>query len=164
VAGDFGAVHCGNEVREIIMRKLSIARLAFFSFVGVAGLLAAQLPADDSLAPYIPKNVKPYYLDILMLKDKPDTAIPEGERTQWMQRHLAYIRSQVEAGKFVLVGPLTEQNRIRGIAIIKADTLEEAQRIAGGDPLVQSGHLIVEVHPIMLEDLSSVKFDYPALK
>ncbi len=81
-----------------------------------------------------------------------------------MQKHLAYIRSQVEAGKFVLAGPLAEQNRIRGIAIIKADSLEEAQRVANGDPLVQSGHLIVEVHPIMLEDFSSVKFDYPGAK
>jgi uncharacterized protein YciI len=70
----------------------------------------------------------------------------------------------VEAGKFALVGPLAEQDRIRGIAIIKADSLEEAQRIANGDPLVLSGHLIVEVHPILLEDLSSVKFDYPAAK
>ncbi|MGB2664538.1 MAG: YciI family protein [Candidatus Acidiferrum sp.] len=143
------------------MRKLSIVRLALLSFLGVAGLCSAQLPADDSLAAYIPKNIKPYYLDILMLKDKADTTMRE---TEWMQKHLAYIRSQVEAGKFVLVGPLAEQNRIRGIAIIKADSLEEAQRIANGDPLVQSGYLIVEVHPIMLEDLSSVKFDYPAAK
>ncbi|MGB7728163.1 MAG: YciI family protein [Candidatus Acidiferrum sp.] len=143
------------------MKTLSIVRLALLSFMGVAGLCSAQRPADDSLAAYIPKNIKPYYLDILMLKDKEDTAMPEAER---MQKHLAYIRSQVEAGKFVLVGPLAEQNRIRGIAIIKADSLEEAHRIASGDPLVQSGHLIVEVHPIMLEDLSSVKFDYPAAK
>ena len=67
----------------------------------------------------------------------------------------------MEAGKFVLVGPLTEDDRIRGIAIIQAASLEEAQRIAGGDPVVQSGHLNVEVHPVMLEDLSGVRFDYP---
>jgi uncharacterized protein YciI len=143
------------------MRKLSIVRLALLSFLGVVALCSAQLPGDDSLAAYIPKNIKPYYLDILMLKDKANTAMRE---TEWMQKHLAYVRSQVEAGKFVLVGPLAEQNRIRGIAIIKADSLEEARRIANGDPLVQSGHLIVEVHPIMLEDLSSVKFDYPSAK
>jgi YCII-related domain len=42
---------------------------------------------------------------------------------------------------------------MRGIAIIKANTPDEAQRIASGDPLVQSGHLVVEVHPIPLQDL-----------
>jgi uncharacterized protein YciI len=124
--------------------------------------LRAQAPAENPLAPYIPKNIKPYYLDLLLLKDKPDTALPENERPLWMQKHLAYIRSQVEAGKFVLVGPVTEESRIRGIAVIKADSMEGALQIASGDPLVRSGHLVVEVHPIMLEDLSSIRFEYPA--
>jgi len=141
-----------------------IRKLLLLGVLGFAAVLVAQTPADNPLAPYIPKNVKPYYLDLLLLKDKPDTALPEAERMQWMQKHLAYIKSQVDAGKFVLVGPITEENRLRGIAVIKAETLEEAQHIASGDPLVQSGHLVVEVHPIMLEDLSSIRFDYPASK
>ena len=132
--------------------------------LGFTALLLAQTPPGDPLAPYIPKNMKPYYLDLLLLKDKPDTALPAAKRAQWVQKHLAYIRSQAEAGKFVLVGPITEENRLRGIAIIKADSLDEARRIASGDPLVQSGHLVVEVHPIKLEDLSSIRFDYPAEK
>lgn len=138
--------------------------LLFASGLVFTAIVMAQTPADNPLAPYVPTNMKPYYLDLLMLKDKPDTALPEAERAQWMQKHLAYIRSQVEAGKFVLVGPIREENRLRGIAVIKADSPEEAQRIASGDPLVQSGHLIVEVHPILLQDLSSIRFDYPPLK
>ncbi len=59
------------------MRKLSIVRLALLSFLGVAGLCSAQLPADDSLAACIPKNIKPDYLDIVVLKDKADTAMRE---------------------------------------------------------------------------------------
>ena len=78
-----------------------------------------------------------------------------------MQKHLAFIRSQVESGKFVLVGPMTEENRLRGVVVIKTDSVEEAQGIASGDPLVQSGHLPVEVHPIKLGDLSSIRFEYP---
>lgn len=112
----------------------------------------------------MPKNMKPYYLDILVTKDSPEASIPDAERMAWMQKHLAYIRSQAEAGKFVLVGPVTEEGRIRGIAVIKADSLEEARRMASSDPLVQAGHLSVEVHPIQLEDLSSIRFDYPPLK
>jgi uncharacterized protein YciI len=139
-----------------------LRKLCLLCALGFAAILMAQTSADNPLAPYIPKNIKPYYLDLLLLKDKPDTALPAAERTQWMQKHLAYIKSQVDAGKFVLVGPITEENRLRGIAVIKADSLEEAQRIASGDPLVQSGHLVVEVHPIMLEDLSGIRFDYPA--
>jgi uncharacterized protein YciI len=132
--------------------------------LGVAGILVAQTPVENPLAPYIPKNMKPYYLDLLMKSEKPEGEVTPAENAERMQKHLAYIRSQVEAGKFVLVGPLTEENRIRGIAVIQAASLEEAQRIAGGDPAVQSGHMAVEVHPILLEDLGGVRFDYPALK
>jgi len=125
--------------------------------------LLAQAPAENPLAPYIPKNTKPYYLDLLMLKDPATSDIPKENKTEWMQKHLSYIRSQVEAGKFVLVGPLTEESRLRGIAVIQTGSLEEAQRVANGDPLVQAGYLETEVHPIMLEDLSGVKFDYPSV-
>jgi uncharacterized protein YciI len=152
----------GEGEKEMKMRspfcKVTLVIVAALSTLLLA---RAQAPAENPLGPYIPKNIKPYYLDMLSLEAKPETALPENERTQWMQKHLAYIRSQVEAGKFVLVGPITEENRLRGIAVIKADSLEEAQRIAAGDPLVQSGHLVVEVHPIMLEDLSSIRFEYP---
>ncbi|HTA60433.1 MAG TPA: YciI family protein [Candidatus Baltobacteraceae bacterium] len=132
--------------------------------LGVAGVVGAQGPAENPLAPYIPKNMKAYYLDLLVKSDKPENEVTPAENAERMQKHLAYIRSQVEAGKFVLVGPLTEDNRIRGIAVIQAASLEEAQRIAGGDPAVQSGHMKVEVHPILLEDLGGVRFDYPAMK
>ncbi|HEV2103455.1 MAG TPA: YciI family protein [Candidatus Acidoferrum sp.] len=132
--------------------------------VGVAGVLGAQAPVENPLAPYVPKNMKPYYLDLLVKSDKPESAVTPAGNAERTQKHLAYIRSQVEAGKFVLVGPLTEDNRIRGIAVIQAASLEEAQRIAAGDPAVQSGHLAVEVHPILLEDLAGIRFEYPAMK
>ncbi len=146
------------------MKNLWVVCVVFTITLVIAGILLAQNPAENPLAPYIPKNTKSYYIDMLLQKSPPEAALPPGERMEWMQKHLSYIRSQVEAGKFVLVGPVTEEpSRLRGIAIIKADSAEEAQRIAAGDPLVKAGKLEVEVHPIMLEDLSSVRFDYPAL-
>ncbi len=144
--------------------KLRMKKMLPALMLGVAAVLGAQTPVENPLAPYIPKNMKPYYLDLLVKSDKPESAVTPAENAERMQKHLVYIRSQVEAGKFVLVGPLTEDNRIRGIAVIQAASLEEAQRIAAGDPAVQSGHMVVEVHPIMLEDLGGVRFDYPAMK
>jgi uncharacterized protein YciI len=138
-----------------------IRKLLLLGALGFAALLAAQMPMDSSLAPYVPTNMKPYYLDLLLLKDKPETGLPEGDRMQGIQKHLAYIREQVERGNIVLVGPLQEENRLRGIAVIKASSLDEAQRVASGDPMVQTGHFTAEVHPILLQDLSSVRFDYP---
>jgi uncharacterized protein YciI len=142
----------------------SLAKIVLVTLaLGFGGVVVAQAPAENPLAPYIPKNMKPYYLELLVKSDKPDSEVTSAENAERMQKHLAYIRGQVEAGRFVLVGPLTEDNRIRGIAVIQAASLEEAQHIAAGDPAVKSGHLAVEVHPIMLENLEGVRFDYPAL-
>jgi uncharacterized protein YciI len=137
--------------------KISVRKMVLMAALGFATLLIAQT-ADNPMAPYVPKNMKPYYLSMLLLS-KP---IPPAEHQQDIVKHLAYIREQAEAGKFVLVGPVTEENRLRGIAIIQAGSADEAQKIASGDPLVQAGYFTVEVHPIMLEDLSSVQFEYPA--
>jgi uncharacterized protein YciI len=146
------------------MKNYWIICLVVGMALSIACYVAAQAPAENPLAPYIPKNTKSYYIDLLLKKSPPAAEWPENERVEWMQKHLSYIRSQVEAGKFVLVGPILEESRLRGIAVIQAASLEEAQRVASGDPLVQAGKLEVEVHPIMLEDLSSVRFDYPAAK
>jgi uncharacterized protein YciI len=83
------------------------------------------------------------------------------EHQQLIQKHLAYIRSQVEAGTYMLVGPATDEGRMLGMAIIKVKSIDEARRILEGDPGVQSGRFGFEVHPVMLADLSCVHMEYP---
>jgi uncharacterized protein YciI len=130
----------------------------------LAGLVAAQMQVPEALQPYVPKNMKPYYLSVLLRNERSETALADAERGELMRKHLAYIRSQVEAGRFVLVGPVAGVEHMAGIAIIQASSPEEAQKIASGDPMVQAGQVVVEVHAVMLEDLSAVRFDYPSLK
>lgn len=71
-------------------------------------------------------------------------------------------REQVEAGKYVVVGPALDQGRIGGMAIINAASMEEAQKVVNADKMVQSGHLTAETHPVMLADLSAPHIEYPA--
>jgi uncharacterized protein YciI len=63
-----------------------------------------------------------------------------------MQEHMAYIREQVEAGKYVVVGPVLDQGRIGGMAIINAASIEEAKKIVNGDKMIQSGRMTAETH------------------
>jgi uncharacterized protein YciI len=79
-----------------------------------------------------------------------------------MQEHLAYIREEVEAGKYVVVGPVLDQGRIGGVAIINAASMEEAQKIVNRDKMVQNGRFTAEIHPVMLADLSALHTEYPA--
>ena len=105
----------------------------------------------------IPRNVEPYFIAFLL----------KGERWNDTQgaddlvpRQLAFIREQVEAGRYVLAGPITDDGPVVGISIIAAGTAVEALAIAGADPGVQAGRLRVEVHPAFLPSLKDLKINY----
>ena len=125
----------------------------------MAGAAIAQTPGEFPQGANVPKNMRPYFLCLL---EKGEKWAPVQFADPAMQEHLAYIREQVEAGKFVVVGPALDEGRVRGMAIINATSMEEARKIAGADKMVQSGQLVVEIHPVMLEELSGLHIEYPA--
>ena len=124
----------------------------------LAGAAEAQTPSQMPQSANLPKNMKQYFLCLLTKGEK---WAPVQFADPAMQDHLAYIREQVEAGKFILVGPAVDEGRIAGMAIINASSLEEATKIAGSDKMVQSGRLAPEIHPVMLADLSALHIEYP---
>jgi uncharacterized protein YciI len=70
------------------------------------------------------------------------------------EQHLANLRRLAEAGKLVLNGPLLDAlqlgGEIRGIGVLKAASLAEAQEWISTDPMVKVGRLAFEVHAWML--------------
>src|SRR6266446_6250116 len=143
-----------------MLRREKSIKTALFTFVLLlAGVAVAQTPGQFPQGANIPKNMKQYFLCLL---EKGEKWTPVQFADPAMQEHLAYIREQVEAGKFVVVGPALDQGRIGGMAIINATSLEEAQKIANADRMVQSGRLVAEIHPVMLADLSALHIEYPA--
>jgi len=74
---------------------------------------------------------------------------PELERLQ--EAHLAYNRKLYEAGKLILNGPMLDNGDLRGASIMRVGSLEEARTLADGDPSVQAGRLVCEVHPWMMQ-------------
>ena len=143
-------------------KRLWLAQFIAIFALAVVAFAAARQGAPPAMAPYIPKNMKPYYL-VLIVRGEKTPAHADPGHAEIVLGHLAYLRKQAEAGKIALVGPITDEGRIAGISILNAASPDDARLIASGDPLVQSGGATVEVHPILLEDLSSVKFDYPPL-
>ena len=143
------------------MSKTFYLTLAF-TLVIVAWILRAEEGAQNPLVPYIPKNMKSYYLEML-LAQRQAAGLDATQSVALKQKHLAYIRSQIEAGKYVVAGPLTDENHLKAIGILQAASLQEAQSIAANDPMIQSGQMTAEIHPVLLEDLSAVRADYPPL-
>src|ERR1700720_2050491 len=142
-----------------MQRRGEWTRTALFALaILLGGAVGAQTPGEFPQGANIPKNMRPYFLCLLEKRPK---WTPVQFADPAMQEHLAYIREQVEAGKFVVVGPALDEGRISGMAIINATSIEGAKKIAGGDKMVQSGRLVAEIHAVMLVDLSVVRMEYP---
>jgi len=123
---------------------------------------AAQTVADGNpvelppeIAAHVPKNLRGYFLVFVVTP-----AQPKEMSEELFARHQAYLRKQIEAGTLRLVGPVTDGGRIRGMKIISAATIDDARKIAEGDPAVQEKVLDVEVHPVTLPSLSTLKIEY----
>src|ERR1700730_10376108 len=137
-------------------RSFKSIQTALFGIVLLlAGAAEAQTPTQMPQSANLPKNMNQYFLCLLTKGEK---WAPVQFADPAMQDHLAYIREQVEAGKFILVGPAVDEGRIAGMAIINASSLEEATKIVGSDKI---GRLAPEIHPVMLADLSALHIEYP---
>jgi uncharacterized protein len=107
----------------------------------------------------VPRNVEPYFIAFLLKGDRwNDTQ--GAEVADLVPRQLSFIREQVQAGRYLLAGPITDDGPLVAIAIIAASTAAEALAIAGADPGVQAGRLKVEVHPAYLPSLKELKISY----
>lgn len=61
--------------------------------------------------------------------------------------HMDNISRMAENGDLVLAGPFLDDGEIRGIYIFNTETIEDAKALTKSDPAIQSGRLIMELHP-----------------
>lgn len=109
----------------------------------------------------VPKNLKPYFVGLL--RRGPRWNEIEGpEAAGLLPRHLAYLREQSEAGRYIAAGPVLSESNFTGVLVIAAETLEGAQTLAENDPGVRAGRLAVEVLPVLLPALDGVRAVYLA--
>jgi len=97
------------------------------------GALAPQTESKPQQHLDIPNGMKHYFVGLLVRGETSAQNLPKEELDQLMQKHLAYIRSQAEAGKYALAGPFLDSGRIAGMLIINAASAEEAKQIVSGE-------------------------------
>ena len=95
-----------------------------------------------------------YY--IYLLKKGPTwhpDSTPEIEALQ--EAHLANLKRLGEMGTLVINGPLLDSfatsGEIRGVGVLKTQSLAEAQELISTDPMVKVGRLVFELHTWMVE-------------
>ena len=93
---------------------------------------------------------------IYLLKKGPKwTADETPELTALQDAHIANMRRLGEMGKIIINGPLLDSfatsGELRGMGVMKVNTLAEAQELLNTDPMVKVGHLMFELHTWMVQ-------------
>jgi uncharacterized protein YciI len=104
----------------------------------------------------VPRDIQPYCIGLLR-KGKRWNDTQGAEAADLIGRHLAFLREQVEAGRYVVAGPILEDESLTGMIIIAAKTVQEATAIAAEDPAVKTGRLAVEVYAAFLPSFQGFK-------
>lgn len=86
-----------------------------------------------------------YY--IVFLKRGPNREQDSITAAALQEQHMAHLTRMYNEGYTSLTGPMGDDGELRGIVVYNTPTLKEADSLAGLDPMVQAGRLVVEVHP-----------------
>lgn len=106
----------------------------------------------------VPRNLKGYFLCLMR---KGPQWNETGDSPELMLAHLAFLRAQAEARRFVMTGPVVDDvDDLVGITIFQAESVEEARALVEDDPGVRAGRLRMEVRPVFLPALDGVRVEY----
>lgn len=91
--------------------------------------------------------MKKYF--IAFLKEGPKRDQSKEEADQIQAAHMAHLGTLANEKRACMIGPFGQEaeSDIQGIIVFSVPTKEEAERLAAMDPAVQSGRLLIEVHP-----------------
>lgn len=119
---------------------------------GVAAVSAAAWLLSAAGGPPVAAQYKmtTFYLCLLVTPANP--AKPPADVAQLQLDHLANLRRIMAGGKGVIAGPIEGDGRLRGILVLRVDSIDEARAIADTDPAVKAGQLAFEIHPWFAAD------------
>lgn len=101
--------------------------------------LASKLGADE-------RGMRNYVL--VILKTGPHR-VPDGPaRTEVFKGHFANIERLASERKLVVAGPFADKGDWRGLFVFAVETVEEAEQLVATDPVIKSGEMIAEFHPL----------------
>ncbi|HEV8481677.1 MAG TPA: YciI family protein [Candidatus Eisenbacteria bacterium] len=131
-----------------MMKVLSI--LLALTVVGVSIAHAEDRGKPVSVpargGPPSPELMQTYYF-VLLYRNDDAPKIPEDSVNAIQAGHMANIMRLHEEKKMPLAGPFLDDTALRGIFILNAVSMEEAQQLVHSDPAIQAGRLRAEIHP-----------------
>jgi len=68
----------------------------------------------------------------------------EEEAAKYQELHMAHMSKMAEEGKLIVAGPFEEGGEHRGLLIFDVETIDEALKLEGEDPMVKTDRLRME--------------------
>jgi uncharacterized protein YciI len=111
-------------------------------------LLLAQPASAPAQAPQPKLEMMTYYM--VFLRRVPGVPeVPEAEAKAVQDQHLAYLGKLNREGINLLYGPFRDDGPLRGLAVMKVESADQAKELFAEDPHVKAGRLAVDVKPWM---------------
>lgn len=121
--------------------------------------MTEEMQAVETTGRNVPKRLQPYYLGLL--RKGPRWNETDGsDAMALLPQHLAFLRREIERGRYVVAGPVTEGGDVVGMMILNVASAEEARQVANEDPGVRAGRLRVEILPVLLPGLDGIRVSY----
>ncbi len=97
-----------------------------------------------------------YYLGLLYAGDSREQSPEEQQKIQ--TAHLKHLESMYKEGILLIAGPMGDKGDLRGIVVLKVNSMDEAKAHINADPAVKAGRLRVELHPWMSQSLDVLAY------
>ena len=137
-----------EHVFEFALRKRALFRpgLAIITAVVLlCSLTPGALAADRKSSPQEPKYEMGTFYVCLLVKGAKYNAAETPQNASWGPGHIKHMTGLVDSGRVVIAGPFIDDARIRGLWVMTATSVEDAQSWAEADPGVKAGHFAVEI-------------------
>ena len=102
-----------------------------------AAVLVIGMPASSALAAQAPAGPPPQPLYLLVYERGPAWIEGKPIHEQKLGEHVVYIRGLIDNGKVVAGGPFGDESG--GMAIVRAESLAEAEAMLAADPALTNG-------------------------
>jgi uncharacterized protein YciI len=159
------AQKAGKTTKKAVAPSVTAPAPAIAPAIAPAAEVAPAAPAAPAVAarpvdPPAPDGFQKYYFIMLLKGTKLDQE--RAALVKMMEGHLEYMEKLTTDGKCLMDGTFMDGGTARGFMVVRATSIDEVKAVADGDPVVQAGRVVYEIHPYMTE--STVFEKAPASK